>query len=77
MFGRRGRPWPREREGPAPQAWEGFTVPNFYALVIRGDSYRQSLSQIEGTDSSLPLRMTEEPLRMTGKAAQNDREGRS
>ena len=34
MFGRRGRPWPREREGPAPQAWEGFTVPNFYGLVI-------------------------------------------
>ena len=39
----------------------------------KGDSYRQSLSQIEGTDSSLPLRMTEEPLRMTGKAAQNDK----
>ena len=36
MFGRRGRPWPREREGPAPQAWEGFTVPNIYGLVIRG-----------------------------------------
>ena len=22
-FGWRGRPWPREREGPAPQEWEG------------------------------------------------------
>ena len=21
----RGRPWPREREGPAPQEWEGFS----------------------------------------------------
>ena len=25
--GRRGRPWPREREGPAPEVWEGFTGP--------------------------------------------------
>ncbi len=21
----RGRPWPREREGPAPMAWEGWS----------------------------------------------------
>ena len=27
-FGRRGRPWPREREGPISQIWEGFTGPN-------------------------------------------------
>ena len=26
--GRRGRPWPREREGPAPEVWEGFTGPD-------------------------------------------------
>ena len=35
MFGRRGRPWPREREGPATESWEGFTGPNFYGLVIQ------------------------------------------
>ena len=35
-FGRRGRPWPREREGPATESWEGFTGPNFYGLVIQG-----------------------------------------
>ena len=34
-FGRRGRPWPREREGPATESWEGFTGPNFYGLVIQ------------------------------------------
>ena len=26
--GRRGRPWPLEREGPAPEVWEGFTGPD-------------------------------------------------
>ena len=27
---RPGRPWPREREGPAPEVWEGFTGQNDY-----------------------------------------------
>ena len=27
---RRGRPWPREREEPAPEVWEGFTGQNDY-----------------------------------------------
>ena len=33
-FSRRGRPWPREREGPTAQRWEGFTGLNFYGLVM-------------------------------------------
>ena len=27
-FENRGRPWPREREGAAPQEWEGFSFQN-------------------------------------------------
>ena len=26
----RGRPWPREREGPAPKEWEGFSFQHPY-----------------------------------------------
>ena len=62
MFGRRGRPWPREREGPAPQAWEGFTVPNIYGLVIRGTL----------TDNH-QVKLKAQILRMTERAAQNDK----
>ena len=25
VYGNRGRPWPREREGPATKEWEGFS----------------------------------------------------
>ena len=27
-FENRGRPWPREREGPATKSWEGFSFQN-------------------------------------------------
>ena len=56
-FENRGRPWPREWEGPALKAWEGFSFQNRYPSQ-RSREYQ--IRQIPRKDCTSPGTMSPE-----------------